>query len=253
MTTHHIGTQEEWLAARLELLAEEKELTHRSDELALKRRQLPWVPVDKAYELDTDNGVASLADLFQGCSQLLVYHFMFGPGYGAGCLSCSAIADGFNGSVVHLNNHDVALWAVSRAPLEKLQTYKKRMGWTFPWASSFRSDFNFDFHVSHTAAEWQSGAVDYNYGSRDFRAPEGEAGRWFEEFAATVGADWETYRSEGPGMSAFVLEDGVVYHTYSTYERGVDALWAMYPWLDRAPFGRNEDGIWWKRHDEYGS
>jgi predicted dithiol-disulfide oxidoreductase (DUF899 family) len=174
---------------------------------------------------------------------------MFGPDYTAGCPSCSAIADGFNGSVVHLANHDVAFWAVSRAPLEKLQAYKRRMGWSFPWASSFEGDFNYDFHVTHTEEEWASGAVDYNFRTVDFRPAEGSPvlGEW----ASSVGTDFATYRREGPGMSAFVLEDGVVYHTYSTYERGVDALWGMYQWLDRAPLGRNETGFWWRRHDEY--
>src|SRR5437773_5249717 len=161
MTTHLTGTRKEWLAARLELLEAEKELTRRSDELARRRQELPWVRIDKEYRFETDEGSVSLADLFQGRSQLLVYHFMFGPEYKAGCPSCSAIADGFDGSVVHLANHDVTLCAVSRAPLAKLQAYKQRMGWGFPWASSFDSDFNYDFHVTHTEEEWQSGAVQY--------------------------------------------------------------------------------------------
>jgi predicted dithiol-disulfide oxidoreductase (DUF899 family) len=178
---------------------------------------------------------------------------MFGPEYTAGCPSCSAIADGFNGSVVHLANHDVTLFAVSRAPLAKLQAYKRRMGWTFPWASSFGGDFNYDFHVSHTEEEWRSGAAEYNFRSVDFRLPEGQENPFITELTASVGTDWPTYRREGPGMSAFALEDGVVYHTYSTYERGVDILWGMYQWLDRAPLGRNETGLWWRRHDEYDS
>ena len=252
MTDHKTGTRDEWLAARLELLAAEKELTRRSDELARLRQELPWVPIEKEYTFDTDEGAASLADLFRGRSQLLIYHFMFGPDYKAGCPSCSAIADGFNGSVVHLANHDVTLCAVSRAPLAKLQAYKRRMGWSFPWASSFGSDFNYDFHVAHTEEEWQSGAVEYNFRQVDLRAPEEES-RSFDEWASIVGTDWPTYRREGPGMSAFALEDGVVYHTYSAYERGVDAVWGMYPWLDRAPLGRNETGLWWRRHDEYDS
>jgi predicted dithiol-disulfide oxidoreductase (DUF899 family) len=251
MTEHKVGTRDEWLAARLELLEAEKELTRRSDELTQRRQELPWVRIDKEYHLDTDDGTASLADLFKGRSQLLVYHFMFGPDYTAGCPSCSAIADGFNGSVVHLANHDVMFWAVSRAPLEKLNAYKQRMGWTFPWASSFGSDFNYDFHVSHTEQEWESGAVDYNFRERDFRPPAGEEGSWDAWSESTFGEDWETYRREGPGMSAFALEDGVVYHTYSAYERGIDAVWGMYAWLDRAPLGRNETGIWYRRHDEY--
>jgi predicted dithiol-disulfide oxidoreductase (DUF899 family) len=253
MTDHKTGTREEWLAARLELLDAEKELTRRSDELARTRQELPWVRIDKGYRFDTDEGTASLGDLFRGRSQLLVYHFMFGPDYTAGCPSCSAIADGFNGSVVHLANHEVMLWAVSRAPLEKLQVYKRRMGWSFPWASSFGSDFNYDFQVSHTEKEWRSGAVEYNFRVRDFQPPAGEESSFNTWAESTVGTDWETYRREGPAMSAFALEDGVVYHTYSAYERGFDVLWGMYGWLDRAPLGRNEAGMWWRRRDEYGN
>src|SRR3954447_23697182 len=163
MTTHEIGTREQWLKARLELLEAEKELTRRSDEVAQRRQALPWVRVDKAYRFETDEGSASLADLFRGRSQLLVYHFMFGAGYTGGCPSCSMIADGFNGFAVHLANHDVALWAVSRAPLAKLQTYKRRMGWTFPWASSFGGDFNFDFNISFTEEQQRKGSIEYNY------------------------------------------------------------------------------------------
>jgi predicted dithiol-disulfide oxidoreductase (DUF899 family) len=254
MTDHKTGTPEEWLAARLELLEAEKALTRRSDELARARAELPWVQIDKEYTFETDEGTASLADLFRGRSQLLIYHFMFGPDYTAGCPSCSAIADGFDGSVVHLANHDVTFCAVSRAPLAKLQAYKRRMGWSFPWASSFDSDFNYDFHVSHTAEEWQSGAVDYNFRSVDLRPPEaGELNPALAEIASSVGTDWPTYRREGPGVSAFALEDGVAYHTYSAYGRGVDGVWGMYQWLDRAPLGRNETGIWWRRRDEYDS
>jgi predicted dithiol-disulfide oxidoreductase (DUF899 family) len=251
MTNHTAGTREEWLAARLELLEAEKELTRRSDELARQRQELPWVRIDKEYRFETDEGTASLADLFGGRSQLLVYHFMFGPEYTAGCPSCSAIADGFDGSVVHLANHDVTLCAVSRAPLAKLQAYKRRMGWSFPWASSFESDFNYDFHVSHTEEEWQSGAVEYNFRTVDFRPA--EESPVLAEWASGTGTDFATYRREGPGMSAFALEDGVVYLTYSAYERGIDVLWGMYQWLDRAPLGRNETGLWWRRHDEYDS
>jgi predicted dithiol-disulfide oxidoreductase (DUF899 family) len=251
MTDHKIGTREEWRAARLELLEAEKALTRRGDELAQRRRDLPWVRIDKEYSFETDEGTASLADLFRGRSQLLIYHFMFGPDYVAGCPSCSAIADGFAGSVVHLANHDVTLCAVSRAPLAKLQGYKRRMGWSFPWASSFGSDFNYDFHVTHTKKEWQSGAAEYNFRSVDLRLPEGQENPFITELTASVGTDWPTYRTEGPGMSAFVLDDGVVYHTYSAYERGIDGVWAMYQWLDRAPLGRNETGMWWRRHDEY--
>ena len=251
MTDHKIGTHEEWLAARLELLEAEKALTRRGDELAQRRQELPWVRIDKEYRFETDEGTASLADLFRGRSQLLIYHFMFGPDYKAGCPSCSAIADGFNGSVVHLASHDVTLCAVSRAPLPKLQAYKRRMGWSFPWASSFETDFNYDFHVAHTKEEWQSGAVDYNFRSMDLRLPEGQESPFITELTASVGTDWPTYRREGPGVSAFALEDGVVYHTYSAYERGIDGLWGMYQWLDRAPLGRDETGLWWRRHDEY--
>jgi predicted dithiol-disulfide oxidoreductase (DUF899 family) len=251
---HRVGTREEWRAARLELLEEEKALTRRGDEVAEQRRQLPWVPVEKEYRFDTDDGPASLVDLFRGRSQLLVYHFMFGPEYQAGCPSCSAIADGFNGFVVHLANHDVSLFAVSRAPLPKLQAYKQRMGWSFPWASSFDTDFNFDFHAAMTEEQQQSGAVEYNFRAVDMRPdPDADPG----PDASPVGTDWPTYTRQLPGMSAFALEDGVVYHTYSAYARGLDGLWGMYQWLDRAPRGRNEargpgDPLnWFRRHDEY--
>jgi predicted dithiol-disulfide oxidoreductase (DUF899 family) len=253
-TKHMTGSRKEWLAARLELLNEEKELTRRSDELALRRQELPWVRIDKEYRFDTDEGDASLADLFRGNSQLLIYHFMFGPDYTAGCPSCSAIADGFNGSVVHLANHDVTLAAVSRAPLDKLQGYKQRMGWTFPWASSFESDFNFDFSVGFTEEQQREGDIEYNYQREEAmqvpleeRAPKSGT----VQFAAMSGTDAATYTRERPGMSAFALEDGVIYHTYSTYARGLDGLWGMYQWFDRAPKGRNETGVWWRRHDEY--
>ncbi len=254
MTKHMTGTRNEWLAARLELLEAEKELTRRSDELARRRQELPWVRIDKEYRFESDDGSASLADLFRGRSQLLVYHLMFGPDYTAGCPSCSAIADGFDGFVVHLANHDVTLSAVSRAPLAKLQAYKRRMGWAFPWASSLGSDFNFDFNVSVTEEQQREGAVEYNYQrsrlALDVKPEAGGEGNP-AKFAAMVGTDVATYTRERPGMSAFVLEDGVVYHTYSTYARGLDGLWGMYQWLDRAPKGRNETGAWWRRHDEY--
>ena len=250
MTTHKTGTREEWLAARLKLLGAEKELTRRSDELAQQRQELPWVRIDKAYRFETDDGSASLVDLFRGRSQLLVYHFMFGPNYTAGCPSCSAIADGFNGIVVHLENHDVAMTAISRAPLDKLQAFKRRMGWTFPWASSHGSDFNFDFNVSLTDEQQRAGGNEYNYqrgGAWQAPSPDGPTA----ECAAMAGTDAATFIRQKPGMSAFVLEDGVVYHTYSTYARGLDGLWGMYQWLDRAPKGRNEAGIWWRHHDMY--
>jgi len=249
------GTREDWLAARRELLAAEKEHTRRADELARQRRELPWVRVDKEYTFDTDEGPASLADLFGGRSQLLVYHFMLGPEYKAGCPSCSAIADGFDASVIHLANHDVTLVAVSRAPLANIQAYKQRMGWSFPWASSYESDFNYDFAVSYTEEQQQQGAVvEYNFEPRDL-AQRGDVSEDspVAQVAKGVGTDLDTFLREAPGMSAFALEDGAVYHTYSAYARGLDGLWGMYQWLDRAPKGRNETGVWWRRHDEYGS
>ncbi|HWI28617.1 MAG TPA: DUF899 domain-containing protein [Stellaceae bacterium] len=252
MTTHATGTPKEWLAARLELLEAEKELTRRSDEVARQRQALPWVRIDKEYRFDTDQGAASLADLFRGRSQLLVYHFMFGPDYTAGCPSCSMIADGFNGFMGHLANHDVMLWAVSRAPLAKLQAYQRRMGWTFPWASSQGGDFNFDFNVAFTEEQQRAGRVEYNYRRGGHAMDATPVSSPVAQFAATCGTDAPTYSRDRPGMSSFVLEDGVVYHSYSTYARGLDAMWGAYQWLDRAPKGRNEAGIWWRRHDEYG-
>ena len=254
-TTHMTGTREEWLAARLGLLEAEKDLTRRSDELTRRRQQLPWVRIDKQYRFETEEGTGSLADLFRGRSQLLIYHFMFGPDYTAGCPSCSSIADGFNGFVVHLANHDITLSAVSRAPLAKLQAYKQRMGWIFPWASSHGGDFNADFSVRFTEEQQRDGGIEYNYRREAaWRWREGQESRdeGAVAFAAMSGTDPATYTRERPGMSAFVLEDGVVYHTYSTYARGLDCLWGMYQWLDRAPKGRNETGVWWRRHDEYG-
>jgi predicted dithiol-disulfide oxidoreductase (DUF899 family) len=256
MTQHRTGTRNEWLAARLSLLEAEKELTRKSDDLARRRQALPWVRIDKEYRFETDEGRASLADLFRGRSQLLVYHFMFGPDYKAGCPSCSAIADGFNGLAVHLAHHDVMLWAVSRAPLAKLQTYKQRMGWTFPWASSFGGDFNADFNVWFTEEQQREGGVEYNYRREprfEWRSGQEGGGQGAEAaFAAMSGTDVPTYHRDRPGMSAFVLEDGVVHHTYSAYARGLDGLWSMYQWLDRAPKGRNETGgVWFRRHDEY--
>src|SRR5436189_6030826 len=251
MNQPRVASRAEWLAARLELLKAEKELTGRSDELARKRQELPWVRIDKEYRFETDEGMermglsdiegkttrvgaskrgservskASLADLFRGRSQLLVYHFMFGPDYTAGCPSCSAIADGFNGIATHLANHDVMLWAVSRAPLAKLQAFKRRMGWTFPWASSLGGDFNFDFNVTISEAQQREG-YEYNY-RREAPAPKPEiSSRATPEGpakgAAMTGTDVATYTRERPGMSGLVLEDGVVYHVYSTYARGL--------------------------------
>ena len=252
LTTHTIGTREEWLAARLALLEEEKALTRQSDALAVRRQGLPWVRIDKDYTFDTEAGHASLPDLFQGRSQLLVYHFMFGPDYKAGCPSCSAIADGFDGIQVHLANHDVMLWAVSRAPLAKLLDYRRRLDWTFPWASSFGSDFNADFNVWFSEQQQREEGIHYNYRREKAWRLRGES-RPVNQNAASTGTDDATYARERPGVSAFVLEDGVVYHTYSTYARGLDGLWGMFQWLDRAPRGRNESGVWWRRHDEYGT
>jgi predicted dithiol-disulfide oxidoreductase (DUF899 family) len=261
MTAHATGTRQEWLKARLEPLSDEKELTRRSDALAERRQGLPWVRIDKEYRFETDEGSASLRDLFRGRSQLLVYHFMFGPDYTAGCPSCSSIADGFDGVVVHLENHDVAFTAVSRAPLPKLQAYKQRMGWSFPWASSSGSDFNGDFSVWFSEEQQREG-IEYNY-RREPPLAGPPRGRTVQEWnlegsdspiariAASAGTDIATYTRDRPGLSAFVLEDGAVYHTYSCYARGLDGIWGMYQWLDRAPKGRNEHCIWWRRHDEY--
>ncbi len=258
MTEHRIGTRQEWLAARVKLLDAEKEFTRRGDEVAQQRRELPWVRIDKQYQFDTEKGSASLAELFGGRSQLLVYHFMFGPDYSAGCPSCSSIADGFNGIAVHLQNHDVAFVALSRAPLPKLLAYRRRMGWDFPWVSAHGSDFNADFNVSFTEEQQRQG-IEYNYrrepawqvaGIGDSITKRGEGP--VSEHAAMTGTDVATYTRERPGVSAFALENGAVYHTYSAFARGLDGLWGMYQWLDRAPKGRNETGTWWRRHDEYG-
>jgi len=251
MNTHTTASREQWLAARLQLLEAEKALTRRSDEVARQRQALPWVRLDKTYRFDTDNGSATLTELFQGRSQLLVYHFMFGPDYTAGCPSCSAIADGFEPVVVHLANHDVTLMAISRAPLAKLQAYKRRMGWTFPWASAADSDFTADFNVYFTEAQQREGLVEYNYQRGGHAMDASEISEPVKQFAATCGTDAPTYTRDRPGLSTFVLEDGEIYHTYSTYARGLDGLWSMYQWLDRAPKGRNETGPWWRRHDEY--
>jgi len=252
--THDTATREEWRAARLKLLAAEKDLTRRSDALAELRQSLPWVRVTREYKFDTEAGAATLKDLFRGRSQLLVYHFMFGPTYTQGCPSCSSIADGFNGIAVHLANHDVTLMAVSRAPFAKLQAYRQRMGWTFPWASSHDGEFNFDFNVSFTEEQQNAGTIEYNF-ERNGHAMDATAAPppIVVEIARGVGVDVPTYTRDRPGMSTFVREGDTVYHTYSTYARGLDSLWGMYQWLDRAPRGRNEQGIWWKRHDEYAS
>ncbi len=240
MTDHKVGTREEWQAARAALLEREKDLTRRNDELARERRELPWVPIEKEYSFETDDGTRSLADLFDGRSQLLVYHFMFGPDYEAGCPVCSSSADGFDAVTPHLNARDVSFLCISRAPLDKLQTYKRRMGWKFPWVSSSASDFNFDFGVSATkeqvASFLESGAPPV-----------------ITELAAECGTEPAGYMSEAQALSAFALADGVVYHTYSTYARGAEIVMGFYPLLDRAPKGRNESGteFWIRRHDEY--
>ncbi|KGM32944.1 DUF899 domain-containing protein [Inquilinus limosus] len=252
MTHHRTGTREEWLAARRALLAAEKDLTRQSDELAQQRQALPWVRIDKDYRFETEDGAASLRDLFRGRSQLIVYHFMFGADWAAGCPSCSMIADSFNGFAVHLAQHDVMLWAVSLAPLPKLQAYKRRMGWSFPWASSAGGDFNFDFNVAFTEAQQCGGTIEYNFRRGGHAMDLDPPPEPIVEFATTCGTDAPSYNRDRPGMSAFALQDGAVHHTYSAYARGLDSLWAAYQWLDRAPRGRNETGIWWRRHDEYG-
>jgi predicted dithiol-disulfide oxidoreductase (DUF899 family) len=265
MMEHRTGTSKEWRAARMALLAREKELTRFSDELARERSKLPWVPLEKDYRFDSDRGTKTLAELFDGRSQLLIYHFMFGPEYAAGCPICSAAADTFDGSVVHLNHRDVTFLCVSRAPLEKLQAYKRRMGWSFPWVSSFGSDFNFDFGVSFTEEQQRDG-VDYNYRSLDLSPIlDGAAGTPLGDIAASTGTDPAGYMAEAHGLSAFALSDGVVHHTYSCYARGPEFLLGFYPLLDRAPLGRDEGdasegsrpargrnpGMWFGRHDEY--
>jgi len=249
MTAHRIATRDEWLKERLDLLKAEKEHTRAGDALAERRQELPWVRIDKDYDFDTKDGRASLKDLFRGRSQLLVYHFMFGPDYEAGCPSCSAIADGFNGFWRHLAAHDVMLWAVSRAPVEKLEAFKERMGWDFPWASSDDNGFNSDFHVYANEEQQRTGDYEYNFRPGSPLAP--TVGEAPARSASQTGADFATYVREKPGMSAFVLEDGTVYHSYSAFARGLDGLWGAYQWLDRAPRGRNEPTYWWRHHDRY--
>jgi predicted dithiol-disulfide oxidoreductase (DUF899 family) len=241
MTEHRIGTQEEWQAARDELLAKEKELTRRNDELAQQRRELPWVPVEKDYSFESDEGTKSLAELFDGRSQLLIYHFMFGPPYEAGCPVCSSIADNLDPNVVHLAARDVTMLLVSRAPLEKLRAYKERMGWGLEWVSTAGSDFNRDLGFTHTEEEL-----------RPFL--EGEILPTVQQMAEACGTDPAGYVTEGPGLSAYALADGVVYRTYVTSARGVEFAMGYYGLLDRTPMGRNEEGetdFWLRRHDEY--
>ena len=245
MTDHKVASREEWLSAREALLAREKEHTRMGDELARQRRELPWVRVEKEYRFQTDEGIRTLAELFDGRSQLLVYHFMFGPSYEAGCPTCSSSADAVNGVLPHLNVRDVTMVYVSRAPLAKLQAYQRRMGWTFPWVSSADSDFNFDFGASRTDEQTREGIK-----------PMIEAGMppVVDHLASASGTDVVGYLSEGPGFSAFVLDEGVVCHVYSTTSRGLEFLMGYYPILDRAPNGRDEADspqIWLRRHDEY--
>jgi predicted dithiol-disulfide oxidoreductase (DUF899 family) len=240
MTDHKVVGREEWLAARNELLEREKELTRRNDELALQRRELPWLAVEKDYSFETEEGTKTLPELFRGRSQLLIYHLMFGPRYEAACTVCSSIADTIDPQVVHLGARDVTMICVSRAPLDKLQAYKRRMGWGFDWVSSARSDFNFDFGHSHTEEEVR---------------PFVEAGLppQVDQMASASGTDAAGFIEESPGLSAFALEDGVVYQTYATTARGLEPVMAYYSLLDRAPMGRHEEGEpeWRRRHDEY--
>ena len=245
MVDHKVGSREEWLTAREKLLEREKEHTRRGDELARQRRELPWVRVEKEYRFETDDGTKTLAELFDGRSQLLVYHFMFGPSYEAGCQTCSSSADAVNGVLPHLNARDVTMVYVSRAPLEKLQAYKRRMGWSFPWVSSAGSDFNFDYGVSRTEEQTRAGIASML---------EGGTPPIVDQLASATGTDVVGYLSEGPGVSAFVLSQGVVYHTYSTTARGLEFLMGYYGILDRAPKGRDEGDslqLWIRRHDEY--
>jgi predicted dithiol-disulfide oxidoreductase (DUF899 family) len=246
MTDHKVASREEWLSAREALLAREKEHTRMGDELARQRRELPWVRVEKEYRFQTDEGIRTLAELFDGRSQLLVYHFMFGPSYAAGCPTCSSSADAVNGVLPHLNARDVTMVYVSRAPLAKIQAYQRRMGWSFPWVSSADSDFNFDFGVSRTEEQTREGIK-----------PMIDAGMApvVNHLASASGTDVVGYLSEGPGFSAFVIDEGAVYHVYTTTSRGLEFLMGYYPILDRAPNGRNEADspqLWLRRHDEYG-
>ena len=244
MADNKISTREEWLAARDQLLVREKEHTRLGDEIARQRRALPWVPVEKEYRFDTDDGEKTLVDLFDGRSQLLVYHFMFGPSYVAGCPTNSSIADAVHGLLPHLQARDVTFVFVSRAPLEKLQAFKLRMGWSFPWVSAGRGDFNFDFGISHTVEQMREALAPVMETLPPIAA----------QNARTTGTDVVTYLSEGWGFNTFVSQSGTVYHAYSAADRGVEFLMSYYGILDRAPKGRDElDGfqLWIRRHDEY--
>jgi predicted dithiol-disulfide oxidoreductase (DUF899 family) len=241
MTTHKVGTREEFLAARNELLEREKELTRQNDELSRQRRELPWVPVEKEYPFDTEDGTKTLAELFDGRSQLLVYHFMFGPSYTAGCPVCSSVAGGFDGAIPHLRARDVTFTCISRAPLERLLGYRQRMGWSFPWASSEGTEFNFDLGASHTEEELKPFL-------------DGDVGPVVTRLAADCGTDPAGYVAEGPVLSSFALENGNVFQTYSTSARGLEFMMLYYGFLDRAPTGRDEGAppeLWIRRHDEY--
>ena len=244
MTDLTTSTREEWATAREQLLAREKEYTRLGDELARQRRELPWVEVEKEYRFDTDDGTRTLAELFEGRSQLLIYHFMFGPSYEAGCPTCSSMVDGFDGLLPHLHARDVTPVLVSRAPLAKLQAYKHRMGWSLPWVSAANTDFNFDLGASATEEQ-----VRVAGGGTDGTLPP-----IVRQNAAAAGTDVLGYLSESPVMSAFTCQDGAVYQTYATTWRGVEFLMGYYPILDRAPKGRDEGDAWqlWiRRHDEY--
>ena len=245
MIEHKVGTREEWLAARAALLEREKAHTRTGDELAGQRRELPWVPLEKEYILETEDGPKSLGELFDGRSQLVVYHFMFGPDYTAGCPTCSSMADSFNGVLSHLEAHDVTMICVSRAPIEKLRAYRRRMGWNFLWASSAKSDFNFDFDVSSTeeaTRAWVTPLLD------------GGLPPVASQNARSSGTDVVAYLSEGPGFNTFARDGETVYHCYSSTARGVEFLMGYYPILDRTPQGRDEGDAfqtWLRRHDEY--
>ena len=246
MTAHVIGTREEWLAEREKLLVREKEHTRLGDDLARQRRELPWVPVETDYRFDTDDGEMTLSEIFDGRSQLLVYHFMFGPSYEAGCPVNSSIADSVDGVIPHLHARDVTFAFVSQAPLEKLQAYKRRMGWSFPWVSSAPGDFNFDLGFSHTEEQGREVVASMMGG--------GGLPPIVEHNARASGTDVAGYLTESPGFSAFVCEGDAVYHTYSTTWRGLEFVMGYYPILDHAPKGRDEGEAWqlWiRRHDEY--
>jgi predicted dithiol-disulfide oxidoreductase (DUF899 family) len=241
MTDHKIATEEEWHAARGELLAREKEHTRLGDELARRRQELPWLPIEKEYMFHTSDGRKTLAELFDGRSQLVVYHFMFGPDWDAGCPVCSSIADGFDGTVSHLAARDVTMLCISRAPLEKLLAYRRRMGWSFEWGSSYESDFNYDFEHTQTRDEvsaWADQVPDF-----------------VDRFASACGTDRVGYFTEGPGLSVFARSGGDVYLTYSSSARGLEPLMVYYGILDRVPLGRDESApifqSWLRRHDEY--